>query len=90
MKYSSELAFARLRHDRLADVDDFRGIRSEAVDAQDFQRLAVKEQLEHAHGVARDLGPGQALEQRVADLVGDLVFGQFALVLPNELISGVV
>lgn len=32
----------RLFHDRLADVDDFRGIRAKAVDTEDFECFAVE------------------------------------------------
>ena len=36
---------SRLLHDRLSDMNDFRRIGSEAMNAQNFQRLAVEEDL---------------------------------------------
>ena len=69
-----------LGHDGLADVDDFRCLFPEAVDAEDRQGFAVKENLEHADRVPGDLGAGQGAEVGVGDLVRDLGGGEFALV----------
>ena len=57
---------------------------AEAVDAQQRQRLAMKQQLEHAHRLAGDLCPGQVLEHRLADFVGHLVVGQLPLGLADR------
>ena len=46
---------AGLRHDRLADVDDLRGVLPKAMNAKNLQRFAMEQQLEHAHGLAGDL-----------------------------------
>jgi hypothetical protein len=73
----------RLAHDGLADVDDLGGLLAEAVDAEDLQRLAVEQDLEHADGVAGDLRAGDGLERRLGDLVGHLGGGQFALGLAD-------
>ena len=82
---------AGLGHDRLADVHDLRRVGSEAVDAEHLQRLAMKQDLEHAHRLAGDLGPGQVLEQGMADLVGNPGSAVSSRsVRPTELISGLV
>src|SRR3712207_6908195 len=43
----------RLRHDRLTDVENLRRLISEAVDAEDLERLAVEHHLQHADRVDR-------------------------------------
>src|SRR5258708_4117884 len=70
-----------LRHDRLADVNDLCGIGAEAMDPQDLQRLAMKQNLQHPRGLAGNLGSRQAAEQGMPHLVGDAGFRQLALAL---------
>ena len=60
---------ALLGHDGLPDVDDLGGLIAEAVDSQNPERLAVEEQLEHAHRLAADQGAREVPEVRVADLI---------------------
>ncbi len=72
------VALAGLRHDGLANVNDFRRARPETVDAQNLQRLAVEQQLEHADGLAGDLGAGEALEAALADFVRHTLLSEFA------------
>ena len=59
-------------------MDDLGRLAAEAVDAEDAQRLAVEQELQHADGAAGDLGAGEVAEERVADLVGHLLGGQLA------------
>ncbi|EAU65622.1 hypothetical protein STIAU_6500 [Stigmatella aurantiaca DW4/3-1] len=72
-----------LGHDRLADVDDLRGVVPQAVDAEDLPRVPVEEQLEHAHRAAGDLRARQALEEGMADLVGHVLMGELLLGAPQ-------
>ena len=72
------VVFPRLRHDRLADVDDLGRVLPEAVDAEQLQCLPVKQQFEHSHRLASNLSAGEALETAVSDLVRNPVLGQEA------------
>ena len=73
-----------LLHDGLADVHDLGCLITEAVDAEDFQRVAMEQDLEHADGVAGDLGACGVLEEGLPHFVGNARFGQFALATPHR------
>ena len=57
---------------------------TEAVDAENFQRIAMEQDLEHADGIAGDLGAGGVLEERLPHFVGDARLGQFGLATPHR------
>ena len=42
-------------------MNNFRRIRAKAVNAEDGQRFAVEQNLQHAHGLPGDLSPREAL-----------------------------
>ena len=71
-----------LGHDRLADMDDLGCLLAEAVDPQDFERVHMEQDLDHADSVAGDLRPGDTAKKGSPNLVGDLPFGQFPLGRP--------
>ena len=71
------IGLAFLRHNRLPNVDDFRCLRPETVNAQNFKGLAVKENFEHARESPRHLCPRDMAKVRVAHLIGDFLCGQF-------------
>src|SRR5262249_11817833 len=69
-------------HDRLAEVDEFGGVRAEDVDAEEAAGVGGDEEVEHAVAVADDLAAGQFAVAGDADLVGDRGGGQGILGLP--------
>src|SRR5690606_28300020 len=73
-----------LRHDRLTDVDDLGSLIPEAVNAEQFQGFGVEQQLQHAGGLAGNLGAGEVLEEVMADLVRDLGGRQLPLGLADR------
>jgi hypothetical protein len=60
-------------------VDDLRGPLAEDMDAQQLQRIGVEEELEDSQMVTEDLGLGQFLVARDANLVPDLAGRQLLL-----------
>src|SRR5207244_5372624 len=60
---------------RLAQVDQLGCALADDVDAQELKGLAVKDQFEHAFGVAHDVGAGGLTIDGMADLVGDQLLG---------------
>jgi len=74
----------RLGHDGLADMYDFRGLLAEAVNAENFQGIGVKQNFHHAYGVAGDLCPGDAAEKCPAHFVGNFPLRQGALRRPHR------
>src|SRR5690606_1692078 len=73
-----------LVHDGLADMYDLRRLVTEAVNTQHLQRLAVEQDLQHPDRFATDLCPRGVLEERLANLVGNLVGGQLPLGLAQR------
>ena len=71
-----------LLHDGLADVDDFRRLVTETMDAEDLQRVEMEDDLQHAYFVAGDLRAGNVAEKGFADFVWNFFLGQFGLVEP--------
>ena len=55
------VGFAFLCHDRLADMNDFRGLVPETVYAEQFQGLCMKQNLKHADGFTCNLRACQTL-----------------------------
>src|SRR5690606_30944467 len=60
------------------------GLVTEAVDAQHLQRLAMEQDLQHAHRFATDLRPGGVLEERLTHFVGNPLRSQLTLGLAQR------
>ena len=67
-------------HHRLPDVDQLAGAFADDMHTQQFVILAVKNQLEHADGVADDLSARDLFVIGFANFVGDARLGQFFFV----------
>ena len=67
------IGLALLCHDGLSNVDDFRCLRAETVDAQNFKGFAVEDDFEHAGEPVRYLCPRDMAKVGVAHFVGDFL-----------------
>src|SRR6478609_4725439 len=68
-----------LRHDRLPNMYDLARVCTKAVDPENLERFSMKQNLEHADRLTRNLSTGDAFKMRVADFVGNHGIGQLAL-----------
>ena len=76
-KVHERISFTFLCHNGLPNVDDFRCLRAETVDAQNFKGFAMKDNFEHAGEPVRYLCPRDMAKVGVAHFVGDFLGRQF-------------
>ena len=69
---------------RLTNMDEFDGVLSDNVNAEQFAGLTVKQQLHKTDRIADDLSTRQFAIRSLASLVRNFLFGQFLFVAANE------
>ena len=78
------IEFAAVGHDGLADVHQLGRAFADHMDAEEFPGLGMKQQLEHADGVADDLAAGDLAVAGDADLIGNAVAREFFFVAADH------